>query len=246
MPFDTDAAPPNRALAINATAPSDAAAPLSPSTARAGPINGGVPPSPPAIAPPPGPLVSMAPPVGSGRLGLRVLMLSDSASTGEEGKGEEGLGALRGFLKEVPPPTASTTPRLHPLGRTPRHPPCTSLAPPLQPLAPTLPAPRARHRSLHRLCATSAPPLHHLCTASAPPLHHLCTVSAPQGNPIIVQVCALHACVRTTHAPPVHRPCTASAPLLHRSCTAVQMSLQNKLTELRSTYASMPDELSGR
>jgi len=27
---------------------------------------------------------------------------------------------------------------------------------------------------------------------------------------------------------------------------AVQMSLQNKLTELRSTYASMPDELSGR
>ena len=27
---------------------------------------------------------------------------------------------------------------------------------------------------------------------------------------------------------------------------AVQMSLQNKLTELRATYASMPDELSGR
>ena len=43
------------------------------------------------------------------------------------------------------------------------------------------------------------------------------------------------------YAPPTHRPRTA-----HRLCTAVQMSLQNKLTELRSTYASMPDELSGR
>ena len=66
------------------------------------------------------------------------------------------------------------------------------------------------------------------------------------SNPIAVQARALHACVRTAHAPPMHRPCTASAPPLHRLCIAVQMSLQNKLTELRSTYASMPDELSGR
>ena len=66
------------------------------------------------------------------------------------------------------------------------------------------------------------------------------------SNPIAVQARARHACVRTAHAPPMHRPCTASAPPLHRLCTAVQMSLQNKLTELRSTYASMPDELSGR
>ena len=55
------------------------------------------------------------------------------------------------------------------------------------------------------------------------------------SNPIAVQARALHACARSAHAPP-----------LHRLCTAVQMSLQNKLTELRSTYASMPDELSGR
>ena len=77
------------------------------------------------------------------------------------------------------------------------------------------------------------------------------------SNPIAVQARALHACERTAHAPPMHRPCTAHAPPLHRLCTAsapplhrlciaVQMSLQNKLTELRSTYASMPDELSGR
>ena len=66
------------------------------------------------------------------------------------------------------------------------------------------------------------------------------------SNPIAVQARALHACERTAHAPPMHRLCTASAPPLHRLCIAVQMSLQNKLTELRSTYASMPDELSGR
>ena len=48
------------------------------------------------------------------------------------------------------------------------------------------------------------------------------------------------------YEPHIHRPYTAYAPPLHRLCTAVQMSLQNKLTELRSTYASMPDELSGR
>jgi hypothetical protein len=70
------------------------------------------------------------------------------------------------------------------------------------------------------------------------------------SNPIAVQARARHACVRTAHAspmhPPLHRLCTASAQPLHSLCTAVQMSLQNKLTELRSTYASMPDELSGR
>lgn len=61
------------------------------------------------------------------------------------------------------------------------------------------------------------------------------------SNPIAVQARARHACVRPCIA---HAP--ASAPPLHSLCTAVQMSLQNKLTELRSTYASMPDELSGR
>ena len=70
------------------------------------------------------------------------------------------------------------------------------------------------------------------------------------SNPIAVQARARHACVRTAHASPMHPPldrlCTASAQPLHSLCTAVQMSLQNKLTELRSTYASMPDELSGR
>ena len=72
------------------------------------------------------------------------------------------------------------------------------------------------------------------------------------SNPIAVQARARHACVRPciahapASAPPLHSFCTASAPPLHSLCTAVQMSLQNKLTELRSTYASMPDELSGR
>ena len=170
VPFDADAAPPNRALAataINATAPSDAAAPLEPSAAHGGPINGGAPPSPPPTMPPPRPLATAAPSAGSGRLGLRMLLLSGGASKGEDGKEEEGLGALRDFLKEVPP---STTPCLHPLppppGCTPRHPPCTPLhplAPFLHPLPPPFSAPRARAIGT---CTTSAPPLHHLCSGA--------------------------------------------------------------------------------
>ena len=172
VPFDADAAPPNRALAptaINATAPSDTAAPLVLSTARAGPINGGVPPSPQTTAPPPRPLASIAPPVGSGRLGLRVLLLSGGANTEEGSKEEEGLGALRGFLKEVTAPyhlhqhPASTGAHLGTLLAPPLHPPCTPLASPLHP--PPRPT-RARHRSLHRLCTASAPPLHRLCSGA--------------------------------------------------------------------------------
>ena len=177
VPFDADAAPPNRALAptaINATAPSDTAAPLVLSTARAGPINGGVPPSPQTTAPPPRPLASIAPPVGSGRLGLRVLLLSGGANTEEGSKEEEGLGALRGFLKEVTAPyhlhqhPASTGAHLG----TSLHPPCTPLAPHLQAPCTHLPAPHARAIGA---CTASAPPLHRLCTASAPPLHRLCS-----------------------------------------------------------------------
>ena len=61
----------------------------------------------------------------------------------------------------------------------------------MQPLAPTLLAPRARHRSLHRLCTTSAPPLYRLCTASAPPLHHLCTASVQARLPASAAAAAL-------------------------------------------------------
>ena len=67
------------------------------------------------------------------------------------------------------------------------------------------------------------------------------------SNPIAVQA-QTHA-RHTAHARHMHCACTAhvhTCTRAHVHTLHVQMSLQNKLTELRSTYASMPDELSGR